>query len=438
MSRPEQRHTPSGASRRDFMKTSAAAALTGALAAPSLSAHAGGSDIIKVGLIGCGGRGSGAAAQALRADPGCRLIAMADAFEDRLRGSLGNLRKQRKIKDQITVDAEHMFTGFDAGRKLINCGVDVVLLAEPPHFRPHHLRLAIEKGLHAFAEKPVAVDGAGVRSILETVEMARQKKLSVVSGLCWRYDNQKKATIQQVLDGRIGDVVAMQCTYNTGGLWHRGRNAEWSDIEYQCRNWLYHTWLSGDHINEQHIHSLDKMPWAMGGAYPIKAVASGGRQVRTDPKYGNIYDHFNVTYEWDNGVKAFSSCRQMPGTAGDVSDHIFGTKGRCHVFGHRTTDLDGKETWKYDGPRNSMYQAEHDALFKSIRDGEPINNGDYMAKSTLMAIMGRMAAYTGQVVTFDKALNSKDRLGPQGDPSEYPWGDLEEEPVARPGITRLR
>ena len=434
-----EKQTPDvpGASRRQFLKTSTAAAITGALATPSLSAKVGGSDIIKVGLIGCGGRGSGAANQALRADKGCRLVAMADAFEDRLKGSLANLKRGR-IKDQITVDEAHMFTGFDAGRKLIESGVDVVLLAEPPHFRPHHLRLAIEKGLHVFAEKPVAVDGPGVRSILETVEMAKQKKLSIVSGLCWRYDNHKKATIQRVLDGHIGDVVAMQCTYNTGTLWHRGHNKDWSDMENQCRNWLYYTWLSGDHIAEQHIHSLDKMPWAMGDVYPTKCVANGGRQVRTDEKWGNIYDHFNVTYEWANGVKAFASCRQMAGSAGDVSDHIYGSKGRCHVFQHRTTDLSGNETWRYDGPRNSMYQAEHDALFKSIRDGQPINNGDYMAKSTLMAVMGRMAAYTGQVVSFDQALNSKERLGPKGNPSEYPWAEMPVAPVAMPGITRLR
>lgn len=426
-----------GASRRQFLKTSTAAAISGALVAPSLSAKADGSDIIKVGLVGCGGRGSGAAAQALRADKGCRLVAMADAFEDRLRSSLGNLRKSR-VKGQITVDEDHMFTGFDAGRKLINSGVDVVLLAEPPHFRPHHLRLAIEKGLHVFAEKPVAVDGAGVRSILETVELAKKKKLSIVSGLCWRYDNQKKATIQRVLDGHIGDIVAMQCTYNTGTLWHRGTNENWSDMEYQCRNWLYHTWLSGDHIAEQHIHSLDKMPWAMGGEYPTKCVANGGRQVRTGAKWGNIYDHFNVTYEWKNGVKAFASCRQMAGTAGDVSDHIYGSKGRCHVFAHMTTDLEGNETWRYDGPRNSMYQEEHDVLFKSIRDGAPVNNGEYMAKSTLMAIMGRMAAYTGQIVSFEQALNSQEVLGPGGNPSEYEWSDFPVEKVAMPGITRLR
>jgi len=430
----------SSASRRQFLKASTAAAVGGALASPAFAApHAGARDVIRVGLIGCGGRGSGAANQALRADDGCQLVAMADAFSDRLESSLNNLKKQRKIKDRIVVDDAHKFTGFDAGRKLIESGVDVVLLAEPPHFRPHHLRLAVEKGIHVFAEKPVAVDGPGVRSVLEAVEMARQKKLSVVSGLCWRYDNQKKATIQRVLDGHIGDVVTMQCTYNTGELWHRGHREEWSDIEYQCRNWLYYTWLSGDHINEQHIHSLDKMPWAMGDEYPVKCVGSGGRQVRTAEKWGNIYDHFNITFEWKNGVKAFASCRQMNGTSGDVSDHIYGTKGWCHVFGHRTTDHQGNVTWKYEGPRNSMYQTEHDELFRSIREGKPINNGDYMAKSTLMAVMGRMAAYTGQVVTFDQALNSQQRLGPAGaSPSEYVWGDMKPEPVAIPGVTRLK
>jgi len=418
-------------SRRDFLKSSTAA-MAGLVAAPALGSNfqVGGSDVIKVGLIGCGGRGSGAASQALKADKGVRLVAMADAFADRLDRSLANLKKSN-VGNRVEVDADHRFTGFEGGRKLIESGVDVVLLAEPPHFRSHHLDLAIKAGKHVFAEKPVAVDGPGVRKVLESARLAKEKGLSLVSGLCWRYHSQKQATIQQVLDGRIGDIVAMQCTYNTGGLWHRGHKPEWSDMEYQVRNWLYHTWLSGDHINEQHIHSLDKMPWAMGGEYPVRCVGSGGRQVRTDEKWGNIYDHFNITYEWKGGVKAFASCRQWAGAAGDVSDHIYGTKGRCHVFQHRIV---GENPWSCEVPGNNMYQAEHNALFRSIRDGKPINNGDYMAKSTLMAVMGRMAAYTGQAVTWDQALNSSERLGP----AAYEWGAAPKEPVARPGVTRLR
>jgi predicted dehydrogenase len=329
------------------------------------------------------------------------------------------------------VDEDHRFTGFEGGRRVIESDVDVVLLAEPPHFRPAHLRLALERGRHVFAEKPVAVDGPGVRSVLESTALAQEKGLSIVSGLCWRYDNQKKATIEQVLEGRIGDIVAMQCTYNTGALWHRGHEPDWSPMENQVRNWLYYTWLSGDHIAEQHIHSLDKMPWAMGGEYPEKCVGSGGRQVRTEPMWGNVYDHFNITYEWKNGVKAFASCRQWAGAASDVSDHIFGTKGRCHVFQHR---CEGEDPWFYDGPGNNMYQSEHDVLFRSIREGKPVNNGDYMARSTLMAIMGRMAAYTGQTVTFEQALASEERLGPKA----YAWGEGGDAAIAQPGITAFR
>jgi predicted dehydrogenase len=294
-----------------------------------------------------------------------------------------------------------------------------------------HLSQAVKAGKHVFAEKPVAVDSPGVRSALASTEIARQKGLSLVAGLCWRYDNEKVATINQVLEGRIGEIRAMQCTYNTGALWHRGDKPEWSRMEWQLRNWLYFTWLSGDHIAEQHIHSLDKMPWAMGGEYPVRCVGNGGRQVRTDPMYGNVFDHFNTTYEWANGVKAFASSRQMEGCKNDVTDHIFGSKGTCHVFGHQCT---GENPWVYEGDSNNMYQTEHDRLFASIRSGETINDGDYLAKTTLMSIMGRMAAYTGQEVTWDQALNSEERLGP----TIYDWSDVSVEEIARPGITRMR
>lgn len=419
-------------SRRDFLRASAAAAASLAVA-PRLApgAFADGKEVIRAGLIGCGGRGTGAAVNALRADPAVRLVAMADAFADRIEESLKSLANVVSVADRVQVDPERRFTGFDGGSRLIESGIDVVLLAEPPHFRPAHLAKAVEKGLHVFAEKPVAVDAPGVRSALESADLARKKGLSLVAGLCWRYDWEKSDTIEQVLEGRIGDIVAMQCTYNTGALWHRGDKPGWSRMEWQLRNWLYFTWLSGDHIAEQHIHSLDKMPWAMGGEYPVRCTGSGGRQVRTDPSFGNVYDHFNTVYEWKGGVKAFASCRQMAGCAQDVSDHIFGTKGTCHVFEHRCT---GESPWEYEGESNNMYQEELDHLLRAIRSGVPVNDGDHLAKSTLMAIMGRMAAYTGQTVTWEQALNSKERLGPV----DYIWGDLPVEPVAMPGVTRLR
>ncbi|MFW6125054.1 MAG: Gfo/Idh/MocA family protein, partial [Pirellulales bacterium] len=262
-------------------------------------------------------------------------------------------------------------------------------------------------------------------------EQAAEKGLSIVSGLCWRYDNEMRATFQQIHEGGVGDIVAMQCTYNTGGVKpHVPRQSDWSDMEYQIRNWYYYTWLSGDHNVEQHIHSLDKMAWALQDQYPVRCTGTGGRQVRTDPKWGNIFDHFSVVYEYADGVKAFSYCRQQEGCAKNVSDHVMGTQGTCDVFRQRIT---GGEPWRYRGPKNDMYKTEHDELLQSILSGQPINNGQYMAKSTLMAIMGRMSAYTGQIVTWEEALNSQHSLSPPA----YEWGPLEVAPVAVPGVTKL-
>jgi len=417
-------------SRRDFVKTSATAVAASALASAIASrAHAAGDDVLRVGLIGCGGRGTGAASQALAADKNVKLVAMADAFSDRLEESLAILKKS-DVGSKVAVDADKKFTGIDAYKQLIDCGVDVVLLAEPPHFRPAHLKYAVEKGKHVFAEKPVAVDAPGVRSVLQSCEEAKKKNLSIVSGLCWRYHNPKKETIQRCIDGAIGDIMVMQCTYNSGKLKHYPRQPQWTDLEWQIRNWTYFTWGSGDMIVEQHIHSIDKAAWVMRDTYPVKATASGGRQVRTGPEFGHIYDHFNTVYEFANGAKCFSACRQIMGCENDVSDHFFGTKGKCDVFKHQIT---GENAWKHAGPENNMYQTEHDELFASIRGGKPINNGDYMARSTMMAIMGRMAAYTGKSITWDMAFNSKEDLTP---PS-YAFGTLAVPPVPMPGVTKF-
>ena len=418
--------------RRQFLKAGTALTL-GAMATQlgiAQRAYAAENNILKVGLVGCGGRGSGAAAQALTADPNTELVAMADAFADRLESSLNNL-KNNPVGSRVKVDEEHQFVGFDGYKHVIDL-CDVVLLATPPHFRPAHLKAAVEAGKHAFVEKPVAVDAPGVRSILETCEQAEKKGLSIVSGLCWRYHKGMRATFEQIHEGTIGEIAAMQCSYNTGGLWKHPRKPEWSDMEYQLRNWLYYTWLSGDFNTEQHVHSLDKMAWALKDEYPISCSGTGGRQTRTDPIYGHIYDHFAIVYEYKNGVKAFSRCRQQDGCAIDVSDHIFGTKGRADVFAHEMLDLKGNTLWKARRIRgDNMYQNEHDEFFASIRAGKPINNGNYMAKSTMMAIMGRMAAYTGQEITWEQAMNSKENLTPE----KYEWGPLPTPQVAMPGKT---
>ena len=416
-------------SRRQFLKSSTVAVVGGALTAGlSTNVYAAGSDTLRVGLIGCGGRGGGAAAQALAADPNTQLVAMGDAFEDHLEGKLKSL--QAEVGDRVVVDDDHKFVGFDAYKHVIDC-VDVVLLTTPPHFRPMHFRAAVEAGKHCFVEKPVAVDANGVKSVLETAKLATEKGVSVVSGLCWRYHYGMRETFEHIHDGMIGDIMALQCSYNTRGLWKKQRQSNWSDMEWQMRNWLYFTWLSGDFITEQHVHSLDKVAWAMGDKTPIKCSGTGGRQTRTSGDYGHVYDHFAIVYEYDNGVKAFSRCRQQDGCAVDVSDHVFGTKGRADVFKHATYDVKGESTWRFRGKKNNMYQTEHDEFFASIRSGELINNGEYMSNSTMLAIIGRMAAYSGKTITWEQAMNSTEDLTPP----KYDWITMEVPAVAMPGIT---
>jgi predicted dehydrogenase len=418
-------------SRREFLKTSAAVA--GALAlAPAV--HAGGDDVLRVGLVGCGGRGTGAAGQALRADKNVQLAAMADLFEDRLKGSLQTLKDDAKIADKIAVSPKTCFVGFDAYKELLASNVDVVLLATPPHFRPLHLKAAIEAGKHVFAEKPVAVDAPGVRSVLETCREAKKKNLSVVSGLCLRYDDGFRETVKRIHDGAIGEVHTLQANDFRGGIWVKERQPDWTDMHWQTRNWYYFTWLSGDFNVEQHVHFLDVCAWVMKNEYPVKAIGTGGRQVRTEEKYGNIYDHFSIIYEYANGARLFSNCRQQPNCKGDMSAHAVGSKGRAELSERkRGLNIKGDNNWVFPGSERNLYQTEHDELFADIRGGKPINNGEYMAHSTLLAIMGRMAAYTGQEITWQMALNSKEDLSPK----KYEWGQIETPAIAIPGKTKF-
>jgi len=385
-------------------------------------------DLIRIGLIGCGGRGTGAAAQALAADPNVKLVAMGDAFLDHVESSLSRLKADPKIADKIDVPRERRFSGFENYQRVIESGVDVVLLAEPPHFRPKHLKAAIEAGKHVFAEKPVAVDGPGVRSVLSTCEEARKKGLSVVSGLCLRYSYGFREAVRRIQDGAIGQIVTLQASDFRGPIWVRKRQTDWSDLEYQIRNWYYFSWLSGDFIVEQHVHFLDVCSWIMKDEYPVRALGTGGRQVRTGPDYGNIYDHHSVIYEYANGTRLYGTCRQQPGCHNETGAFAMGIEGRAEISQQRQT-ISGKNPWKYDGPKNNFYQTEHDELFASIRNGKPINNADYMSKTTLLAIMGRTASYTGQVVTWEQVMNSKQDFTL----SKYEWGPFPEPSVAMPG-----
>jgi predicted dehydrogenase len=423
-----------GASRRDFLATSAAAVAGATLAtlpASMANVHAAGSDMLKVGLIGCGDRGTGAAIQALSADPHTKLVAMGDMFKDHLDNKLKVLKDDDKVGSRVDVKPDQCFVGWEAYKRVLATDVDVVILTTPPHFRPLHLKAAIDAGKHIFCEKPVAVDAPGVRALMEACKAAKSKNLSLVSGLCYRYERAKRETMARVHDGAVGDIVALHTNYNTHGLWSFAHEKDWSDMEWQLRNWLYFTWLSGDHIVEQHIHSLDKMAWAMKDKPPAKAYGTGGRQTRISEQFGHIFDHHAVVFEYDNGVKLFSFCRQQDHTANDVNDYIMGTQGVCDMMKHT---IKGKIEWKATkDKRDNMYQNEHDELFASIRASKPINNGDYMTQSTLMAIMGRMATYTGQVITWDMALNSKENLTP----AKYEFGPLAMPEVARPGVTKF-
>lgn len=428
-------------SRRDFLKTSSRAAVTSALVAPfvlSSRSRAAEGPPLRIGLIGCGGRGTGAASQALKAHPNNLLVAMADAFDNRLHTSLDTLRQNHP--DQVRVAPDHCFVGLDAYLNVMAAEVDVVLLTSPPAFRPDHLKAAVAAGKHVFAEKPMAVDAPGVRSVLESARAAKAANLAVVAGFCYRYNQGCRELVQRVHDGAIGEIRSLYNTYNTGLVWPPfERQPGWTDAQYQVRNWYYYTHLSGDHIVEQACHSLDKMAWMMNDTPPLRCVAHGGRQQRVGPEFGNIFDHFSVVYDYPNGVKGYHFSRQQSGCFNDNSDHITGTEGMAQIIRALSGPFVLKDnrdqlTWRF---RNEtavdMYQQEHDELFAGIRAGTPINDGEWMAHSTLLAIMGRMAAYTGQQITWEQALNSEQRLMPS---DWHSWdAPLEGLPAAVPGQT---
>ena len=420
--------------RRSFLKNSGIALLGSTLAYQSALSANPKKAILKVGLIGCGGRGTGAALQALQADPDVVLTAMGDVFEDRLNGSYQELIKE--ARDKVKVNNQNKFVGFDAYLKVIQSGVDVVLLCTPPGFRPDHLTAAIDAGKHVFCEKPVALDAPGVRKVLLAAKKAQDKKLALLSGFCLRYDFANRAIMQKILKGNIGEIKTVSTFRNGGELWHKPRQAGWSDMTNQMRNWYYHNWLSGDFIVEMTVHSLDMMSWAMGDQLPLRATGTGGRQVRVDEKYGNIYDHFAIEFEYANGVKGFHFARQQENTSSRNSVEILGTEGTALINVSRSQEIKSKNPWKYSGPVNDMYQTEHDEFFASIRNGKPMNDGEWMANSTMLGILGRMVAYTGQTLTWEQAINSIEVLGPKTE--DYSWNlKWDGPPIAKPGITKF-
>ena len=369
--------------RRELLKSSAAAAGTLALTGAGVPlAYAQGSDTIRVGVIGCGGRGSGAANDCVKSSPGVKIVALADAFADRLNG----------VKNQYQVPDNRCFIGLNAYKQVLALDdVDMVILATPPGFRPVQFDAAIRAGKNVFMEKPVAVCPAGIKLVIEASQLAKQKKLAVVAGTQRRHEKPYIETMKRIHDGAIGEIVSAQCYWNMGKLWVSERKPQQGDVEWQIRNWLYFTWLSGDHICEQHVHNIDVINWAFNDL-PATVWGVGGRQYRTGTIHGNIFDHFGVEFTYPNDVRTISTCRQIDGAADRVSERIVGTKGTSNGNG----EIKGENAWHYDGPRPNPYVQEHTDLIKSMRDGNPLNEGQRIAESTLCAIMGRESAYSRQ------------------------------------------
>ncbi|MGM0505954.1 MAG: Gfo/Idh/MocA family protein [Bacteroidota bacterium] len=416
MNKPTDKKT-SEMTRRGFVKQAGMAAGGGLLLSQlpvGASAYAGGSDRLRVAVVGCGGRGSGAANQALNADSGAVLVAMADAFEDRLTESYERLHEQWGESDQLDVPEERRFVGFDAYRQAIDLA-DVVILATPPGFRPEHFEYAVNAGKEIFMEKPVATDAPGVRKVLEMAKIAKEKRLNVVVGLQRHYQNNYRESYRRIRQQEIGRILSGQVYWNSGGVWVREREAGMTEMEYQMRNWYYFTWLCGDHILEQHIHNIDVANWFIG-EYPSTAQGMGGREVRVGPEFGEIFDHHFVEYTYPGGAVISSQCRHQPGCMNRISETFQGTRATITTDGSNVAilkDLNGTVHYEHDGREDpDPYQQEHDELFASIRSGGMIADGENGAMSTLAALMGRMATYSGQMINWDEALNGEKKLVP--------------------------
>ncbi|MGB5170912.1 MAG: Gfo/Idh/MocA family oxidoreductase [Eudoraea sp.] len=432
-------------SRRKFCKNTALA--SGAIISAPLdaisSAHVLGDDSIKIALIGCGGRGTGAAAQALSTKENVKLVAMADAFQDRLDECLNVLNQKFAGTDKIDVKEADRHVGFDAYKKAID-KADVVLLTTTPGFRPIHFQYAIENNKHVFMEKPLATDAPGIRSVLKTAAIAKEKKLNVVVGLQRHYQLSYLACLEQIKAGKIGKIVSGQVYWNSAGVWVKERQPGQTEMEYQMRNWYYFNWLCGDHIVEQHIHNIDVANWFIG-EFPLHAQGMGGREVRVENKYGQIFDHHFVEFTYPSGAVISSQCRHQKGCLDNVSESFMGTEGKIYTDSQNKgiiTGYDGKTIYEHEGLNDpNPYQTEHDKLFASIRNGGLISDAEYSAKTTMTAILGRMATYSGQQITFDDALNQ----GRSIMPDEYSWDSLPKVmpdadgayPVPIPGITKV-
>ncbi len=415
-----QKRTPlSTRTRRDFIKTSsllvAGGAVSGGLSI-ARAAHTFGSDEIKIGLVGCGGRGTAAAVQAMntvlkddiKPNGPVKLVAMADAFADRLQSSYRSIKG--KHPDLVDVPPERQYIGMDGYLKVLDSDIDLVILATTPGWRPLHFEAAVQAGKHVFMEKPVATDPAGVRQVLAANELAKQKNLMVAVGLQRHHETRYQETMERLWDGAIGDIVCTRVYWNGGGVWVRPRQEGQTELEYQMRNWYYFAWLSGDHICEQHIHNLDVSNWLMRG-HPVECNGMGGRQVRTGREYGEIYDHHFLEYTYENGTKMFSQCRHIRDCWNSVAEHAHGTKGSADISGAKIYDANGELVWSHTPvrrtPKVKGHQLEHYDMFAALRKGEIYNEGDFGANSTMTAILGRMASYSGKALKWNDAINSE-------------------------------
>ncbi len=435
---------PTGTSRRDFIRRTSLLAAGGALAGTALNiaraAQPFGSDEIKVGLVGCGGRGTGAAVQAMNTTGGpIKLVAMADVFESSVQQAYRTIKGSHK--DKVEVPEDQKFIGMDAYKQLLQTNCDLVILATPPGFRPLHFAAAIAAGKHVFMEKPVAVDAPGVRQVLEACKLAKEKSLSVAVGLQRHHERKYMATVKAIQDGVIGDIILARAYWNGNRPWSRERRPDDSELRYQVRNWYHFNWLSGDHICEQHIHNIDVINWIKNG-YPVKAQGQGGRQVMDEDRIGEIFDHHMVEFTYGDDSVMLSSCRHIPECWNHVEEYVHGTKGHAHVSQAKIYDADGKLLHNFAELGGDGHQQEHHDVLADLRGGKLADEGEYGAMSTMTSILGRMATYSGKVVTMDTALKSDLALAPfdkfQSFDDEAPVKPNDKGIYAtpKPGITR--
>lgn len=445
-SKPQEKLGPAseiGASRRRFLQGSSLLVAGGAVLGQlnlARAAHAFGDATLKFGLIGCGGRGTGAAHDVLTSPGPTKLVAVADAFDNNIQACLRGLN--REFPDKLDVPKERQFVGFDGYKQVLESDIDFVLLATPPGFRPLHFEAAVKAGKHVFMEKPVAVDAPGVRRVLAANQIAKEKHLAVQVGLQRHHEDRYKETIKRLQDGMIGDIILARAYWNGGGLWVRPRTKEQTELEYQMRNWYYFNWLCGDHIVEQHIHNLDVINWLMN-AFPVSAQGQGGREVRKGLDYGQIYDHHFVEFTYANGTKMLSQCRHIDNCWNAVSEFAHGTKGSSVISNAQIKDASGKDIWSYgEGGGNGWQQEQHD-FCAALRRGDVPNEGDYGAMSSMTAILGRLATYSGQNISMEDALKSTmreadiDSLHAMADKAPLSPDSEGRYPVAVPGVTKV-